>query len=141
MKISRLRMIMSGVALTVATVVTGAAVLPLTTEVPGDPIAWSDTIGPAGSAAVEQTDADPAEDDYLILVHRELPNATDAELIFAGHVACDSLDAVDPEDRSITGLAIGLTVTWPEWSMYQAGYVIGAAIVAWCPEYAYLAGG
>lgn len=72
-------------------------------------------------------------DAYLATVGKKLPMATKAELIDLGEKACDTIDAYGSVKLAVIGIASD--PSWTDSMAETAGYVIGAAIYAFCPEY------
>ena len=73
-----------------------------------------------------------ADAKYLDRLHDGSINYTssDAVAIKAGHSVCDSLDAGHTVDQVSNYLLANTTV-----DPYSIGYVVGASVYAYCPEY------
>lgn len=136
-------LMVGGAAIALAVVFGGLALTGDADEIAGEPVSWFDSIAPPTDLESSGGgEADAPELIYLDVVSEQIPDASDADLLLAGRSSCAGLtDAVVPvDDAYADGLAIGLTVTWPDWSTYQAQFVVGAAIATWCPQFDYLGG-
>lgn len=89
--------------------------------------------------ATTPVDAPVDPDDAFITVIRQdglFPTADDADLVDIGQKACSALDT---GNSYLT--VVNITMTSGDLTAYDAGYFVGAAIAAYCPQDAYLVPG
>lgn len=122
------------------TVLVGATVG--TNTIPGHAVAATTTT----AETYPTDDGYPAEDTapvtgddlYLSLVGPEIPEIPDAELIIAGLAVCGVLDdTAAPDSATVAGIGNAIVDTYGV-TYYQAGYLLGAAVNAYCDQYQYL---
>lgn len=123
------------------TVLVGATVG--TNTIPGHAVAATTT---TTAETYPTDDGYPAEDTapvtgddlYLSLVGPEIPEIPDAELIIAGLAVCGVLDdTAAPDTATVAGIGDGIVDAYGV-TYYQAGYLLGAAVNAYCDRYRYL---
>ena len=133
------------VAALVALVLTGCAgvapapgderTAPVVTE-PAPPVESAAPLR-AETAAPEVSDADTAFLAYVrrtVLPETQIPNATDQQLIDAGHEACHQLaSGVALEDVRVVD---GETAHPSTGAFYDTSAIMGGAILNYCPEFA-----
>lgn len=69
---------------------------------------------------------------YVKAAREVFPSASEADLIEVGQLACDTID----DNGSITGALIAIIDDPAFYGLeYEAGYIMGAAIPVFCPEY------
>lgn len=87
----------------------------------------------AGIGWAAQADADPNEWAYIAALDSEgIYYSSEAAAIDAGESVCEGLDA------GLSLRAIGAVAMNAGYSASDAGYILGAAVGAFCPEYSYL---
>lgn len=97
----------------------------------------TDTPDTTEAAALTPNDAELLEELFLLLV-RDLPSfigETDAELLDLGYGICDVLDDGWTFTEVATEFAARFAGDLTEAQFGDAGYLMGAAIPAFCPEY------
>lgn len=91
----------------------------------------------AESAAPAATDADAAFLAYVrdtLLPETQIPNATDEQLIEAGHEACAQLESGTPLES--VRVVEGETAHPSTGAFYDSSAIMGGAILNYCPEFA-----
>lgn len=92
------------------------------------------------SAEEPPTQADSADAAFLtyvrgaLLPETQIPNATDAQLIDAGHEACRQLEAGTPLEN--VRVVEGETAHPSTGAFYDSSAIMGGAILSYCPEFA-----
>lgn len=76
---------------------------------------------------------------YLSQIYPEIVSSEDRALVF-GHATCTVLGKTDdPSTMSLMGIGQGLQNEDPSLTLSEASIIVGSAIGAFCPEYAYIA--
>ena len=84
-----------------------------------------------GVALSAPASADTNEDVFIAAVdHQGISYTTEANMINLGHKVCNAFDA------GATPQMIAMTIYRSSpWSAYDSGYVTGASVSAFCPQY------
>ena len=95
---------------------------------------------PAVGAATAGSDAASAVDTIFVNNVRAhlVPFDTDAHVVRLGHLTCDSFaegDQLLDVSRAAVSYSVTSGTAAVAWSPDQAGFVVGAAVVAYCPQY------
>lgn len=98
-----------------------------------DKVSSTTTIETTTTTVARTTTTISKVDTFVSAVKTRLPGATRSEIIELGQQACTTIDAYGSVELAIYGIASD-----PSWSTEMAkmaGFVMGAAIPTFCPEY------